>query len=377
MISYQLENYLEELNKQVISMDQGLAYNPEFRATKKMHDYPSRKAQLIRSLYYGEIEASKYNAQIIFKSILSRQGERWQNFGESPEDYTDIMILGRELIRKSAVIDEKLQQIIKEIRDNDGHLLNIDQDQFSKYKQHIPQSKDSKNYLFIDDQTFKYIPESLKKLGSYFEKRNISFNDQLEHHFPGWEYFAYGFVEEGKKHLADLFKKLKAKNIEEIITISGQSQYLLKLFADKLGIENDFKIINIIELLSELKSDKELYLYAGSFYSRYLKYNEKFNQLLKADTESKIQAAVEFLPLYSRGPRMNKLNIWQFPLCAEYELYLFPEKIKETILEEGLKQIERSVHQKLILFDPYSYQALKDHNYEQDFGYFTDLLEVW
>ncbi|MCC3145616.1 hypothetical protein LJ207_09800 [Halanaerobium sp. Z-7514] len=377
MISYKLDNYLEQLNKQVISMDQGLAYNPEFRATKKMHDYPSRKAQLIRSLYYGELEASPYNAEIIFKSLLSRQGERWQNFGESPEDYTDIMILGRELLNKSGVLAEKLEKIEQLIKANNGHLLDIEESEFQKYKEKLPQSADSTTYLFIDDQTLKYIPHSLEKLGRFFSSKDIVFSDQLEHHFPGWEYFVYGFVEAGKKHLEELFAELEDKNIKEIITISGQSQYLLNHFADKLAIEHNFRIINILDILEKIKAEQSLYLYAGSFYTRYLNYSNKINNLADCNQESKIKAAVEFLPLYRKGARLNQVNIWQFPLCAEYELFLFPEELRTAILEDGLKQIQRSIHKKLLLFDPYAYQALKNYGYEEEFVYFTDLIEVW
>jgi hypothetical protein len=377
MISYKLENFIEELNKQVISMDQGLSYNPEFRASKEMHDYPSRKAQLIRSLYSKELEVSRYSAEMIYQSILSRQGERWQNFGESPEDYTDIMILGREMIYRSGIMNGELEKIIVKIADNYGHLLEIDETEFSECLNAIPQEVDSELYLFIDDQTAKFIPEALKKIGSYFAEKNIKFTPELEHHFPGWEYFAYGLIEQGKSHLAELFAELKEKNIKKIITLTGQSHYLLKYFADKLGMERNFNIINIIDILEELKTEQDVYLHAGSFYSRYLKYNEKINQLLAAETDSILPSSIEFLPLYSKGPRMNQVNIWQFPLTAEYELYLFPEEMREAIYRDGLRQIEKSIHKKLIVFDPYAYQVLKEDNYDKEFGYFTDLVKVW
>lgn len=377
MIPYKLESFIEELNKQVISMDQGLSYNPEFRATKEMHDYPSRKAQLIRSLYSKELEASQYSAEIIFQSILSRQGERWQNFGESPEDYTDIMLLGREMIYRSGIMNGELEKIIVKIADNYGHLLNIDEAKFAECLNDIPQEVDSENYLFIDDQTVKYVPGALKKIGSYFTEKNIKFTPELEHHFAGWEYFAYGLIEQGKAYLEGLFAELKEKNIKKIITITGQSHYLLKHFAEKLGVEHNFNIINIIDILEELKTEQDVYLHAGSFYSRYLKYNGKINQLLAAETDSILPSSIEFLPLYSKGPRMNQVNIWQFPLTAEYELYLFPEEIEEAIYADGLKQIEKSIHKKLIVFDPYTYQVLNEHNYDKEFGYFTDLIKVW
>jgi len=283
MISYKLENYIDELNKQVISMDQGVSYNPEFRATQKMHDYPSRKAQLIRSLCSKELEVSQLSSKIIFQSILSRQGERWQNFAESPEDYTDIMLFGREMISRSGIMNGELEKIIVQIADNFGHLLEINEDKFTDYIKAVPQADDSKNYLFIDDQTFKYVPQAVKKLGSYFAAQNIEFTPELDHHFPGWEYFAYGLIEQGKSHLRDLFAELEEKNVKKIITITAQSHYLLKYFAEKIGIEHSFSIINIIDLLEELKTEQDVYLHAGSFYSRYLKYNEKINQLLSAD----------------------------------------------------------------------------------------------
>lgn len=377
MIAYKLENYIEELNKQVISMDQGLSYNPEFRASKEMHDYPSRKAQLIRSLYSKELEVSEYSAELIYQSILSRQGERWQNFGESPEDYTDIMLLGREMIYRAGIMNGEFEKIMVQIADNCGHLLEIDEKVFAEELSNLPLADDSNNYLFIDDQTLKYVPGALAKLGSYFNSQKISFTPELEHHFTGWECFAYGLIEQGKEHLKDLFAELKEKNIKKIFTITGQSHYLLKHFAKKLGIEHDFKIINILDMLEELQPEQSVYLHAGSFYSRYLNYNEKLNRLVAAETDSILPSSIEFLPLYSKGPRMNQVNIWQFPLTAEYELYLFPEEMSQAIYEDGIKQIEKSIHQKLIVFDPYAYQVLKENNYDKEFGYFTDLIKVW
>ena len=50
MKKYTLENYEEQLNHQVIHMDQAVCYDPEYLATRKMHDYPSRKLQLARAV---------------------------------------------------------------------------------------------------------------------------------------------------------------------------------------------------------------------------------------------------------------------------------------------------------------------------------------
>lgn len=94
-----LENpeIIDILNHQVIHMDQGITYTPEYLATRKMSNYPSRTAQIIRSVYLGELDASEYGAEMVFSPILSGQGERWQNFGEKPEGYLLSVMLGREL----------------------------------------------------------------------------------------------------------------------------------------------------------------------------------------------------------------------------------------------------------------------------------------
>ncbi len=103
MRKFQLEHYEHQLNHQVIHMDQAVCYCPEFRATKMMHDYPSRRLQLARAVYKGEIGLSDYIGEINFSSILSRQGERWQNFRECAEDCTDVTMLCREMLLEKRV----------------------------------------------------------------------------------------------------------------------------------------------------------------------------------------------------------------------------------------------------------------------------------
>lgn len=68
-----LENpeIIDILNHQVIHMDQGITYTPEYLATRKMSNYPSRTAQIIRSVYLGELDASEYGAEMVFSPILS------------------------------------------------------------------------------------------------------------------------------------------------------------------------------------------------------------------------------------------------------------------------------------------------------------------
>jgi hypothetical protein len=53
MISYSLENYEDKLIHQVIHLDQGVWYNPEYRADKAVRRYPSRMLQLAWSGHRG------------------------------------------------------------------------------------------------------------------------------------------------------------------------------------------------------------------------------------------------------------------------------------------------------------------------------------
>lgn len=375
MMEYKLDNYLDALNKQVISMDQGLCYNPEFRASKKMHDYPSRKAQIIRSIYNGELEVNEYNTEIIFKSILSRQGERWQNFRESSEDYTDSLILGRHLIVESGIMDKKIDRLLEKIEKNNGHLINIDRFNLSKHLAQLPTCEDSDYYLFLDDQTLNYLPNSLEDLTLFFKKKKMFFKNIIKSHFPGWEYFAYGLIERGKKHLKKIVSELNSENIKTVITLTGQSQYLLEKFTSKLGIKREFEVVNILELVDELETKEDVFLYGGSFYSRYLEYGDKINSLLSSG--EKKSSSLENYPLYKSGPRINKVNIWEMPLTAEYELFFFPTEISEYIYKDSLNNIEKGIHNKIVIFDPYAFHELEKRNYQAEFVYFTELIETW
>ena len=74
-----LENpeIIDILNHQVIHMDQGITYTPEYLATRKMSNYPSRTAQIIRSVYLGELDASEYGAEMVllqFSPVRARDG---------------------------------------------------------------------------------------------------------------------------------------------------------------------------------------------------------------------------------------------------------------------------------------------------------------
>ena len=108
-LSFDNPEMMDILNHQVIHMDQGVTNNPEYLATRAMRHYPSRTAQVIRSVYLGELPASAYGADMVFAPILSGQGERWQNFGENQNGYLLSVILGRELFLKAGFRKEEAE----------------------------------------------------------------------------------------------------------------------------------------------------------------------------------------------------------------------------------------------------------------------------
>ena len=204
MNNFTLKHYKTKIDQQVLHMDQGLSYCPEFRATKMMHDYPSRKMQLARAVFKDELQANNYVSGILFNSILSRQGERWQNFGESAEDFTDIMILSRKMMVEKGCSKDLIKEFLKLLKDNEGHLFKEEYELNMSWSKHVPVSTESKTYLMLDDATYKLAGHSASKVGEFFSEKGITFHPEIKPTFIGWEYFVYGLVDDGTNHLTKL-----------------------------------------------------------------------------------------------------------------------------------------------------------------------------
>ena len=173
-----LENpeIIDILNHQVIHMDQGITYTPEYLATRKMSNYPSRTAQIIRSVYLGELDASEYGAEMVFSPILSGQGERWQNFGEKPEGYLLSVMLGRELFYNKGQKKEELDALKAQIDKNNGYLEKSATD-IEAWEEALPINADSKTGLLLDEATFTYAKRSREKIGEFLQAKGITVSE--------------------------------------------------------------------------------------------------------------------------------------------------------------------------------------------------------
>ena len=235
MREFTLEHYEDKLNHQVIHMDQAVCYCPEFRASHMLHDYPSRRLQLARAVFKDEMAPNDYIAELVFQSILSRQGERWQNFGENPEDLTDVMILCRELMLKKGFGTQIAESLKDTLKAGGGHIQKTDAEALRQWQEAVPVLEGSGNFLFLDDATAALAADSAYRLGQWFKARGIAFEPEQRRFFR-LGIFCLRYGGRGTKYLESLISGLQEKGIEVVYTLSGQTTYLLTQFSEKLGI---------------------------------------------------------------------------------------------------------------------------------------------
>lgn len=373
MNDFSLDSYRSQVDQQAVHMDQGVCYCPEYIATRALRHYPSRVAQIARAVWLGQLPASDYGADIVFSSILSGQGERWQNFGEDQNDYLLCMLLFRELFVKKNFKAGAVASLRDEIRQNGGHIIKAGQKEASLWKEAVPTAAGSTTCLFADDATFAYTARCAGDLGAFLQARGISAQPEFGPFFGGFEYFAAGLIEEGCRHLSNLIDALQKRGVRRIITLGGQSQYLLTTLCDKLGIQHEFQVESVLSLCDSLEVKKG-YIYGGSFFTRYLRLDGLLNRLTCAPEEHAIANSWEFVPLLQGEKRVNEVTIWQAPICAEYVPTGAQADILDKIYETGVEEIDRAGCEQLVVCDPYAYDALKKHGYKKNLTYFTSLL---
>jgi len=134
-----------------------------------MNDYPSRKFQLLWSIDKGYLPPTNRIAETVFRSILSRQRERWQNFHEDPNDCTDVMYLCREFMRKNGFDCGTKTDLEDLLQKNNGHILPVES--ISKqWNAALPLFESSETLVLIDDATAFYAKESAGALGNFLKK---------------------------------------------------------------------------------------------------------------------------------------------------------------------------------------------------------------
>lgn len=352
MREYTLANYEEELNHQVIFMDQAVCYCPEYLAGREMHDYPSRKLQLARAVYKGELPANDYIGDIVFSGMLSRQGERWQNFRENPEDCTDVMILCREMLLSKGYKPKAPDQLRALLETNDGHICKEE-------AWDLPEDPSSDTAILLDDLAAEGFKDGRKKLAEYCSSQGISFVNKADPMFLGFEYFACGLVEEGRKQLAKVIGQLQETGAAKVLVLSAQAYYILTVFAGKLGIEVPFEMCYLPYMAGELNAGKPAYVYGGSFNLRYLCNADKLNAQMKNHQEEPVKHAAEFIPLVDGDVRKNKLTIWQRPVGPEYACFGTDDKILKAICQNAVTDIRKAGADLIVSYEPSAIPVLK------------------
>lgn len=356
MRKFKLENYIEQLTKQVIHMDQAVCYCPEFRATTMTNQYPSRRLQIARAIMNGELEFSDYAGDINFNSILSRQGERWQNFGENPEDCTDVTMLVREMLL------EKGYKLPVE------QLCNIG---FPSWD--LPIDSNSKTAILLDANT-SVLQGMEEKFRKYCEKNKLSFVNEAEGTCLAFKFFAHGVIEQGTEILKNVVDKYNAMNVEKVMVLSPQTAYMLRTFVKKLDIKPNFEVVYLIETLPPLKQQERTYVYAGSFNTRYLGNSDVINALIPTENDVQIPTSQEFTPLLEGNGRANKLTIWQKPIGAEYGLIKIDSKITKAIKDDAIRDIKEAKATQIIVFEPTAYKILKDEFKDCKVLYYLEII---
>ena len=364
MLNFSFENrlYMEKLNHQAIHMDQGITYSPEYRATRKVRNYPSRIAQISRAIHLNELDASDNSSNLIFSPILSGLGERWQNFGEDQNDNTLCLILSREMMVKKGFRQNEINELKENIKNNDNHITKVLETSQTRWNEAIKTDENSKTFLLLDDATFNYTSEFAQNIGTLLNNRKIVVKNNIQSCFVGFEYFAAGLVEEGEDHLRNLINYLKLNKINKVITLTGQSQYVLTTLCEALNIDHNIEVVSILDIVENVETRKS-YVYGGSFYTRLLKKSDRLNEIAKNNSEEIVKNSWEFTPLLVSDNRLNKVTMWEMPLCAEYENSFGNKELERKIYNITLKDMSKIDYKNIVVFDPYVYNYLKNNNY--------------
>lgn len=365
-LSFENPEMIDILNHQVIHMDQGVSYNPEYLATRKMRYYPSRVSQIIRSVLTKEIEPTAYGAELVCTPMLSGQGERWQNFGENPNGYLITLALGRELFREAGLMEESV--------DPDEGSETVDVQKLEKWERFLPVDPEAQYALFLDPETFSMGTKRAMEIGEFLEDKGIDIQPEFGPFETGFDLFANGRIDEAAAVIEERLREFEQMGVTRVITLTGQAQYTFTTLASLLGIESDLEFVHILEMADDLLASRA-YIYGGSFLTRYLGMTGLLNELTHSHDEVRISAAPEFLPEVEGSARRNIVGIWTPPICPEYHPVGADREVHEKIYEQSLKTIENTSFDRILVCDPFAWQALIDHGYPQEkLVYFTSAL---
>ena len=276
---------------------------------------------------------------------------------------------------KQGLNQDVQQALVDLLNQNDGHLFPISSSLVQAWQQEVPTRETSKRYFLLDDASCALTADHASALSKILEKAGYDFIPEIAPRFLGWEYFAHGMLEQGVNLVKGMMEEFRQKGVRELIVLTGQAEYLWRVYLPKLGIKHDLHVTNIIDLAEEIQLPEQSFVYAGSFLTRYLMKGEELNQATPNTREHVLPRSEEFVQTFLADKRMNEVNIWQKPLCAEYVAFGISQEIQDKIFEDSFGDIARTPHKNLVVFDPFAYARLKEKKAQEQIVYFVDCLK--
>jgi hypothetical protein len=345
------------MDRQAIHMDQGLAWCPEFRATRSMADYPSRKAQLVRALHLGQIRPSARAAEILFHSILSFQGERWQVFNEPPADWTLLVILGRQALVKAGFGTGPAEEVLRRARAAEADPAADDPAAAAaRSPLALRTVAGGTDWLYVDEACAASAAPSADRLGAFLGRAGIRLGWEVRPVTCLWELFVYGAIEEGAARGRALVAELEARGVRRIAALEGSAVWFWRFFLPEIGVRHGFPVVDVLETAEKLEAGARTFLAAGSFRARALGQAALVNRLVEPEK------------------RTNTVTTWQRPICAEHELVGFPSHTERLILEDALEEIRAGGCERIVAFDAHSHWKLRAAGIPEQVAYFTELI---
>lgn len=368
MMKFSLENREFSVNRQTIHMDQGITYAPEYMESRRIIDYPSRRAQIVRAVWKEQLQADEKIAQGVFRPMMTGQGERWQNFYEDDacDEYADVIVLGREMLLKQGFMGQVPERIQAAMAANRGHILNVGAVEASWSREDLIDAA-SGRVLLVDDATAVYAADKAEDFLTNLAAKGERFVS-VDCMYLGYEHFAHGMVDQAKDILAKALERLKGK---EVLVTSGQSLYMLTKVAEKLELQ-PAKAMLIWQAFAPYKNLTQTYVYGGSFNLRFLQL--PLAEWFPADEESEKKDTPEFFKLLVGQDRINVLNRWQPPIAPEFEVFGLDEGERESIFAIGCDQVKKACAEELVALDPTAYKKAKEEGLAKHVKWIGELL---
>lgn len=372
MKKFSLENREFSVNRQTIHMDQGITYSPEYIESRRIIDYPSRRAQIIRAIWKNELQADEKIAQGIFRPMLTGQGERWQNFYEddAADEYADVLVLGREMLLGQGFMKEVPEKMHAAMAAYQGHILDVPSVK-GNWKNEGLLAGENK-VLLIDDATAVYAADKAGEFLNALAAKGYQFAS-VDCTYLGYDHFANGLVDEARQILSAVLVDLQAKGIKEVLVTSGQSYYALTKLAEKLELDHELAVKLIWGEFAPFTNYQGAYVYGGSMNLRFLQL--PLSEWFPMAEEKERKDTPEFFRLLEGSERLNVLNRWQPPVAAEFEVFGVNQVETDKIFAASWAQVLKAEAKQMIFVDPSAYVKAKSKELSAEVKWIGELIQ--